>query len=331
MVLQKDAKKQGKYIGGNANGNATPWNSRVNAFTRRYAGITVAMNTGNNDSRLEIDNKPIYVGPNQGTVVYESSNGATKIFRQDTIVNVDDFPGEYLKSYNASSILLQMLPAQYLENDTITPVLTGSNAEEYGILSEITRTVPNQYGGNTYEARQRNRYIPISTYQTSSGSVDTYNGDTYLQKMNLLRNFKLEDTIIYTAEVISFPVESSINLDLRYDLSANRLKNTDANEATYYGFNDVYLQENNLIRGIPKPTIFNEIEEFPTRIIASKIKIAGETIDSFTDLSVNDTLDVDSRYGEITALQEFNDEIFSFQRNAVAFISINPRVLVGNI
>ena len=325
----EDSHKQGKYIGGNANQNAQPWNSRVNAFTRRYSGITVAMNTGNNDSKLEIDNKPIYVGPLQGSVVYESTNGATKIFRQDTIVNVDDFPGEALKSLNASSILLQLLPTVYLEDDTVTPVLTGSNAEEYGILAEITREVPNQYGGNTYEARQRNNYIPISTFQKTAGSIDTYNGDTYLQKMNLLRNFKLEDTNIYASEVISFPVETSLNLDLRYDLSASRLQNPNAAEETYYGFNHVYEQSNSLIKSVTEPPQYQEVEEFESRVIASKPKILGETIDSFTDLSVNDIIDMDTSHGPITALQEFNDELFSFQRSGVAFLSINPRVLVA--
>ena len=325
----EDAKKQGKYISGNANSNGTPYNSKVNAYARRYSGLTTIMNTGISSSELEIDNKPIYVGPYQGTTLYESANSAPKVFRQDTIVNVDDFPGEYLKSLNASSILLQLLPTVYLEDDTVTPVLTGSNAEEYGILAEITRDVPNQYGGNTYEARQRNNYIPVSTFQKTAGSVDTYNGDTYIQKMNLLRNFKLENSTTYTAEVISFPVESSINLDLRYDLSANRLDNYDAAEESYYGFNHVYEQSNNLVKAIPEPPVFNNIEEFQSRIIATKPKILGETIDSFTDLSVNDILDLDTSHGAITAMHELNDEVFAFQRDGVAFISINPRVLIA--
>ena len=315
-----DSRKQGRYIGETANPN---WNSRINAYTRRFGGLTYL----SDGTVTDIDSKPLSVGPNQGIVIYSSDNSDTRRFRQDTIVQVGGDTGNF-KALHATSALLKLLPTINLED--ITPALSGGDNEaEYATIGELIRKVPNQYGGNTYESRQRNNYIPVSEYATGN-SADAFNGDTFIQKLNLLRSFKLENTTIYTSEVLSVPVETSVNLDLRYDLAASRLQNTDANEETYYGFNDVYQQENNLIKGVTKPSTFIEIEDFSSRVTASKIKILGENIDSFTDISVNDYLDLDTQYGELTGVINYNDEVFVFQRNAVAFLSINPRAVISS-
>lgn len=313
-----DSRRQGRYIGE----TASSWETRINAYTRRFSGLSYL----GDGTISEIDGKPVMVGPNQGVIIYDSDTSNTKKFRQDTIVQVGGDDGNF-KALHATSALLKLPDNIYLEN--ITPDLaSGDNEYEYAPIAEILRKVPNQYGGNTYEARQRNTYIPVGDYSTGSESR-VYNGDTFIQKFNFLRTFKLEDTTIYTAEVISIPLETSINLDLRYDVAASRLQNTDANEETFYGWNDVYQQESTLIKGISKPATFREVEDFSSRIIASKLKILGEEIDSFTDISQNDYIDLDTQHGRITGVINYNDEVFAFQRSAVSFISINPRAVIS--
>src|SRR5690606_4407844 len=224
--------------------------------------------------------------------------------------NRDYVPVGY-KAYGGSCILLRIedidskFPTIDLDDED-TPFLP---------IAEIVREVPNQYGGNTYEARQRNNYIPYSdAHPITTTSIDGYMGDTYIQRFNFLKTFRSDDDKVTVSEIVSIPLESSVNLDLRYDLLKERPDNKDADEITSYGFNDVYQQKNNTIKAVSKPSNFQEITDFSLDVMPSKLKVSGELIDSFTDFLINDRLTLDGKYGAITALFEHNDEVYSFQK-----------------
>lgn len=195
------------------------------------------------------------------------------------------------------------------------------------------------YGGNSYENKKRTNYIKIGQYQDiNSNSVTIDNaGDTYVQKFRFLRIGKT-DTEIYDkdqlqmSEIVEFPVETTIDLKNRYDISLNAWDSRfQPRYSEYHGYNSVYSQQPNLIKTTDTNYNFQKVEKFDTRITATKSKIPNENIDSWTDLLVNEVRDLDGKYGPINSVLNHDDEIFTFQDEAVSQIIINPRVQVqGN-
>ena len=202
------------------------------------------------------------------------------------------------------------------------------------LLTEITRTLANQYGGNTYEARSRNNCIPIGQYVALPTSTITITnpGDVFVSNFSFMRLLPNESEIfnyMYTqiTEIVEFPVETTIDLDNRHDLSRNGWGTYfQPTYDEYHKYNRVYSQESIVDKRTTVSFLFKPEESFPTRILASKAKIAGELIDSWADVLLNEELYLDGNYGEITKLIKTNDNILAFQRKAFATLQIAPRV-----
>ncbi len=213
-----------------------------------------------------------------------------------------------------------------------------------GVLS-IDITIPNVnvylgniYGGGTFEDKKRNTYAQIGQYKDIliSGNVNTINspGDTFVNSYQFMRIGKtstntLDTKIPQITEIISFPVETVVDLKNRNDLGLFGWDGTFQPEFNdYHNYNRVYSQSPNLILNTGEGAIFKEINEFDTRVYASKVKIPGENIDSWTDLLINESQDLDGKYGPINGLINFKDNLFVFQDEAIAVLSIDPRIQV---
>lgn len=204
------------------------------------------------------------------------------------------------------------------------------NNHDGGLMVELYKNNIEQYGGNTYEARSFNTTIPYSDLRPISVNEETtkHFGDTFIQKFTYLNTFSQDEKTTEFSETVSFPVETSINLHFRFDILNKGVKKFNSEESTSYGFNKVYEQQNNTVKNFTKPLNFNELESFKTRIIPSKLKIPNEDVDSFTDFLVNDAIDLDGSYGPLKTLSEYKDNVYSFQENAIAYLSINPRIQI---
>lgn len=64
------------------------------------------------------------------------------------------------------------------------------------------------------------------------------------------------------------------------------------------------------------------------RILASEKKTNDERFDSWSMFKAANYIDVDSRYGEITRIKEFNGKLLFFQENAVGAVAVNDRSLI---
>jgi len=320
----------GKFISDNKlNDGEEFFSKKTFAYTRYFGGyskVRTAFDFTNNmnaTSKLyklsAIDNIYPLTNPDDDTTVQFGTGADIGVFP-----TVASTPTVEFKSYSGSNIALIGMTAISTNYD-----ISGLDAGDYGLMMEVYRVLQNQYGGDSYQSRQINRTIPYSKVEKIDTAKTTkHYGDTFIQKFNSLRTFKSENTEIYMTEIVSFPVETSINLDLRYDLLKFRRDNVEADELTSYGYNSVYDQQNNTIKGVPKPDNFNEIFNFPTDVLPSKKKIPNENIDSFTDFLINDRVTLDGKYGEITGVGEYKDNLYAFQRNAVSYLAINPRVQI---
>lgn len=207
------------------------------------------------------------------------------------------------------------------------------------VLSEVKRDKSYTYNGQLYGGlsvanKSNTEYIEIGEYKSIDNVVNFIEspGDIYVQNFKIGRISKddtqiLDVRVITVTEAIEFNVETTINLDNRNDTSFLGWDNVfQPKYDDYHKYNRVYSQSNTLVKSTTDNSLIRDVNNFDTRIISSKLKIPNETIDSWTDFLENETIDLDGKYGPITSLLNWNDNMYALQTFATSLISINPRV-----
>ena len=199
-----------------------------------------------------------------------------------------------------------------------------------------TMNIGNIYGGMSYESKANSSYIEIGTFtniNTTSVFIDSP-GDTFVNKFTFTKLAKDDTEIVdhninIAVEIVSIRVETTIDLKNRNDLSLNSWENRWLPKySEYQKYNKVYSQQPSLIKSVGIGSKVKKIQEFDGRLMASKEKIPGEFIDSWTDFLENEIMDLDGKFGPINAVVNLKDEIFCLQDTGVAHIAVNPRVQV---
>lgn len=222
---------------------------------------------------------------------------------------------------------------------------SGLNGENNGLIAELVKSkveiyLGSIYGGNSYEDKKRTSYIEIGDYKEIL-KTDTFSinyilspGDTFVNNFKFERIVKTDENILsegifQMCEILNYPTETTIDLKNRNDLSLQpwNAKFQPGNDE-FHKYNKVYSQVPNLIKKSDVNFNIKKINNFDTNIITTKLKTAGELIDSWTDILPNEVLTLDGKYGSINALPNFNDEIYAIQDKAFAYLSISPRVQV---
>jgi len=216
------------------------------------------------------------------------------------------------------------------------------NINNYGILlAELIHYTPNQYGGNTYEDKKRNSYMLNGNYVDIGNLADQYQplGDVTIARININRSDGLDTKLNHYWNLYEYittlPMETNPVLPGRNDRMVDFVNslNTTVVYGTYrlvdnHKLLGAYNQQNTLILGLPIPPAFNVQETFSNSVMASKEKFPNETIDSWTDFLVNDTMNLMGIYGPIVKIYNFRNEIFAYQTRAVCALIINPRVQI---
>ena len=225
-----------------------------------------------------------------------------------------------------------------LENLFSDAGLTGENN---GLIGELFKSkeeiyLGGIYGGNSWEDKKRTNYIEIGDYSLITNNVINIDspGDTFVNYFKFLRIVRKETTIMDQGtkqyeEIVEFLTETTVDVKNRNDLSLNDWDNKfQYFDADYHKYNKVYSQQPDLIKRRNLNYNFKKVNNFDTNIISSKLKSAGEIIDNWTDLLVNDVITLDGKFGTINSLCMLNDELYSIQDKAFSFLSINPRVQI---
>ena len=214
------------------------------------------------------------------------------------------------------------------------------------------RERPDQYGGNTYEARSRSIYmstgafVSVENAESEGGAaipVDVWGGDTFVhfydfQKMRRWRSGQSPDDGFTNnssgpskKHSFSFviPVESTINIGLRTGYHfANKEnftgKQEDGFQLDEHNYDQVYSAEADLQEFYPTPYNYVKSEEFDSRVLYSQVKVNGDKVDSWRQYKINDYRDMDSGYGPINKIITHKDTIYYFQDRGVGMLSINP-------
>lgn len=201
-------------------------------------------------------------------------------------------------------------------------------------------SVQNRFGGQTEEAFENNVWLPcgdpISLVDTNNGVKSSVTlrweeGDTYYQRYDHIKTypFTLEDQNAVT-DIVSFMCETRVNIDGRYDRNRGQTSNFSITPENFNLMNDVYSQPNNFFnyRTI-NPNKLN-LDNFHNSITWTKTKTAGELIDTWTNITLASTLDLDGDKGNVRALRRFNNNILAFQDRGISQILYNENMQISS-
>ena len=211
---------------------------------------------------------------------------------------------------------------------------TLNTSSKYGIfwMGELYRdNIENRFGGISEEAFTQNTWLPAGdTVNLDFNDTIVYNqGDTYFQRYDCLKTFTNDtEQINSVTEIVSFMVESKINLDGRYDRNRGQVNNTLMTPKNFNLLNPAYSQSNNFYKYHGVNLEDFSLDDFPNSVTWTKEKTMADTVDLWTNITMASVLDLDGDKGEIESLNTYNNEIFCFQKNALSNIIFNPRVQI---
>mgnify|MGYP000342850187 FL=1 len=219
-----------------------------------------------------------------------------------------------------------------------TSNLTDNNYSYLYLAELYNDNITNRFGGQTEEAFENNIWLPggepinllnADGTPASYASLTYTEGDTFLERYDCLKTYSytLEDQNSVT-EIVSFMCETRVNIEGRYDRNRGQLNNLTMTPENFNKVNKVYSQKNNFFnyRGI-NHSKFN-LNYFPNTVTWTKEKQLGSIIDTWTNITMASTLDLDGDKGEVISLNTYNNEIFCFQRKGFSNILFNSRVQI---
>lgn len=199
------------------------------------------------------------------------------------------------------------------------------------------------FGGDTDEALRHNIWCPAGDsvylrHQEDDGSYSaeaqevtlTFDqGDTWYQRYDCLKTYPFtEEDQNQIIEIGSFMCETHINIDGRYDRNRGNNSNLNISPKNFNLLNKVYSQLNNYFTYQILDYDYYRFSDFPNQITWSLTKQPAETVDTWANITLANTLDMDGNKGEIRKLVTWNNEIFSFQDKGIAQVLFNSRVQV---
>lgn len=201
-------------------------------------------------------------------------------------------------------------------------------------VCEFYRTSQPTFGGTSEDAYSSNKWVPAGPLVSISDAngnpiefmIRMMQGDTYIQRYDHLKTypFTLEDQNSLV-EIVSIPLETRVNIDGRYDKNRGYPGLT-LTPTNFNLMNDVYSQQDNFFTQQYIDSNRAEVDNFVNSATWTKTKSLSEDIDTWTNITLASTLDLDGDKGRLRAMKLFNNEIIAFQDNAISNILFNSRV-----
>ena len=213
------------------------------------------------------------------------------------------------------------------------------NLPSHLFLVELSRDdsqLVNPFGGESELAVQNNLWIPSGkavNFKTINAdntlSVKYLHGDCYYQRYDCLKTYPFtqedENSIV---EIGSFMVETRVNIDGRYDRNRGQLSNLNMTPQNFNLLNPIYSQKDNFFNYRILDEDYYKLNNFRNSITWSKEKSSGEVQDTWTNITMTNTFDVDGNLGQIQSIENYNNELYCFQDKGISRILFNNRVQI---
>lgn len=238
-------------------------------------------------------------------------------------------------TYRSTPHILFAGGGRYEMNDKLWTQLPGRGFD-IRMLVELRRTVNTNtlFGGTSEEALQANTWIPCGEAVILSANGDTtFNytyGDSYYQRYDIIKSYPYtREDMNQLTEIMSIPLETYVNVDGRYDRNRGLMDNTNVTPENFNLVNPVYSQIDNFFsyRIIGKKDSNNN---FPNQITWTKTKQPDEETDTWTQITLANTLELDGDKGKLTKLTRLGDLLLAFQDNGISQILYNENVQISS-
>ena len=249
-----------------------------------------------------------------------------------------DTIGDYYEQLRMSSPSIRMkyksTPHAVFQIDSPLTGETDVNKKSFLYLAEIQRTsVENAFGGISDAALQANQWIPSGLPVTLDAdndiTIDFLHGDCYYQRYDCLKTYPFtqedENSIV---EIGSFMVETRVNIDGRYDRNRGMSSNLNITPQNFNLWNPIYSQKDNFFNYRILDDDFYKLNNFPNTITWSKEKMTSEEVDTWTNVTMTNTFDMDGNLGQIQSIENYNNELYCFQDKGISRILFNNRVQI---
>lgn len=276
-------------------------------------------------------------------------------YRKDKIRTLEYVNAEIKTPRTIDDITLEKMQESAFEGDfwegNYNPYYEGSLLGTF--ICNIRRNVI-PYGGNSLEDRKLSSYYSYGDFfrknDSQTSTCNVFNGDCFIAPMEYASMHKcysarLRHTITLSV-VYAIPLETNINLALThgYELSRNyeesgvtniqieasNVDNKFSQPKAMYQYNTVYSQQPIVKVFTPDSTDAADRNDDNNdyRVFYSNPKSNKETFDNWLKFQPLNYLDVDTRYGQITGLRTFHNNLVFWQEEAAGVLSVNERTTI---
>lgn len=200
-------------------------------------------------------------------------------------------------------------------------------------IVEIYREVENKFGGDSDDALQQNAWLVAGKPVNISEDIKLFweYGDTYFQRYDCLKTIPYsESSVNNIIEILSFFCETRINIDGRYDVNRGLQDNTIITTNNFNQLNDVYTQSDNYFQYYTSDEDLTKLSSYQNQIIWSLTRKSGDLVDSWTNVTLLNSLDLDGSKGQVRAIKNFNGQLYVFQDSGISSINYNQNVVLNS-
>lgn len=244
-----------------------------------------------------------------------------------------------------NKLLSHKLNQDYINIKTIHS--SSQNIYTLGTLLCNIQHKASQFSGLTSKDKKYDIYYGFGNMYDISKDCEVFDGDTYIQKCELVGSFKAydfnddKDSLPSMQTIFYIPMETSINTCFDYGMNYKNTNNANlqlepgtitgitSQDRPLNQYNAIYSDNNtsNNIYNVDSDKK-DKVKQFKQRIFYSQLKTNGENIDNWQIFKASNFIDVDTKYGDITDLLTIKDTLYFWQTYAFGKLSVNERSLV---
>lgn len=181
------------------------------------------------------------------------------------------------------------------------------------------------YGGYTDSAIENIKWQICSSNTNIEQPIDVTWGDTYYQRWDCLKTYPFtEEDTNGIVDILSFMVETHINIDGRCDANRGIDNFLNARPTNWNLMNMAYTQADNILEYNILDIKF-DLSKFKNQVTWSLTKLDTADVDTWTNINLANILSLDGTKGALTKLITVSDSVIALQEKAVSTINFNNR------
>ena len=211
--------------------------------------------------------------------------------------------------------------------------LSWTEDSPYLFMGEIIKKdfdYDNWNGGiSEYALQQLTWNICSSSTDLTKDIFNTW-GDTYYQRWECLKTYPFtEEDKNSVVDILSFMVESHINVDGRCDINKGTSNILNARPTNFNIQNQVYSQKDNIFSyQIVEGNVKNK-KHFENEVVWSLTKNPLDSVDNWTNLNAANSIYLNGEYGPIRKILSSENSLIAFQDSSISTIDYNEKTALA--